>query len=193
MKTYRAWKAAIIVFLMCAASAISSSAQTLTTLHNFAGPPNDGAAPSAGLVQGTDGNFYGATTTGGTNNKGTVFKITPSGTVTVLHSFAGPPSDGNGPTAALIQASDGNFYGTTEFGGSDGTGTVFKITPSGTLTTLYSFACSGGCGPLGGLIQANDGNFYGTTSAGGTHQIGGTVFKITSSGTETMLYSFAEL
>ena len=191
MKTYRAWKAAIIVFLMCAAFAISSSAQTLTTLHNFAGPPNDGAASSAGLVQGTDGNFYGTTTTGGTNNKGTVFKITPSGTVTVLHSFAGPPNDGNGPTAELIQATDGNFYGTTEFGGSNGTGTVFKITPSGTLTTLYSFACSGGCGPLGGLIQASDGNFYGTTSAGGTHQIGGTVFKITPSGTETMLYSFA--
>ncbi len=178
-----------LLLVFCVALANVSPAQTLTTLHNFAGPPNDGAAPSAGLVQGTDGNFYGTTTTGGANNKGTVFKITPSGTVTVLHSFAGPPNDGNGPTAGLIQASDGNFYGTTEFGGSNGTGTVFKITPSGTVTILYSFACSDGCSPLGGLIQASDGNFYGTTSFEGTSSRG-TVFKITPSGTVTILYSF---
>ena len=182
------WKMVCIVFVLGAATSIASPAQTLTTLHNFAGPPNDGAAPSAGLVQGTDGNFYGTTTTGGADNKGTVFKITPSGTVTVLHSFAGPPNDGNGPTAGLIQASDGNFYGTTEFGGSNGTGTVFKITPSGTVTILYSFACTDGCSPRGGLIQASDGNFYGTTS-NGTHATG-TVFRITPSGTVTFLYSF---
>ena len=102
-----------LLLVFCVAIANVSPAQTLTTLHNFAGHPNDGADPYAGLVQGTDGNFYGTTSSGGANNNGTVFKITPSGTVTILHNFAGPPTDGNDPTAELIQASDGNFYGTT--------------------------------------------------------------------------------
>ncbi len=171
--------------------AVASPAQTLTTLHSFAGQPNDGANPDAGLVQGSDGNFYGTTYSGGANNKGTVFTITPNGSVTILHSFTG--SDGREPTAGLIQASDGNLYGTTSFDGTGGPGgTVFKITPNGTLTTLATFNGQGGPEfPYAGLIQGRDGNFYGTTTAGGTHFGNGTVFQITPNGTVTTLHSFA--
>src|SRR5271169_1185659 len=109
-----------ILLVLCVAIANVSPAQTLTTLHSFAGQPNDGANPDAGLVQGSDGNFYGTTYSGGANNKGTVFTITPNGTVTILHSFTG--SDGREPTAGLIQASDGGFYGTTSFDGTGGPG-----------------------------------------------------------------------
>src|ERR1019366_9456144 len=121
---------------------------------------------------------------------GTVFKITPSGTLTTLHSF--DDTDGAGP-GGLIQASDGNFYGTTWVGGANGYGTVFKITPAGALTTLHSFDVTDGSYPFG-LIQATDGNFYGTTDHGGAYSncnLGcGTVFKITPAGTPTTLYSF---
>ena len=166
-----------IAFLFWAATAIVSPAQTLTTLHNFAGQPNGGAIPYAKLVRGTDGNFYGTTHSGGTDNDGTVFKMTPSGTLTVLHSFTAQ-GDGTEPSAGLIQASDGNFYGTTG-GDSSGNcaagdcGTVFKITPSGTLTTLYIFRPGQGDGgyPRDALVQASDGNFYGTTSSGGTSDV----------------------
>ncbi|HZP24553.1 MAG TPA: choice-of-anchor tandem repeat GloVer-containing protein [Terriglobales bacterium] len=174
--------------------AIASPAQTLTTLHNFTGQPNDGSIPYTKLVQGADGNFYGTTNHGGANNDGTIFKMTPGGTVTILHSFTAQ-GDGTQPGAGLIQASDGNFYGTTG-GDSSGNcragdcGTVFKITPSGTLTTLATFNGQGGPEyPHDALIQASDGNFYVTSYAGGTNTAG-TVFKITSSGTVTVLHSF---
>jgi uncharacterized repeat protein (TIGR03803 family) len=162
----------------------------LTTLHNFAGRP-DGANPVAGLVQGSDGNFYGTTVGGGANNFGTVFKITPMGTLTVLHSFN--TNDGANPRSALVQGTDGNFYGTTMNGGKGG-GTVFRITPGGTLTTLYSFCsltdCADGYSSQAGLVQGSDGNFYGTTSQGGANGRGGTVFTVTSGGMQTTLYSF---
>jgi uncharacterized repeat protein (TIGR03803 family) len=168
---------------------------TLTTLHEFARA--HGAYPYS-LVQGTDGNFYGATANGGANNScsqgcGTIFKITPSGTLTTLHSF--DSTDGAEPTAGLAQGTDGNFYGTTDYGGANNQGTVFKITPSGTLTTLYSFCsqtnCTDGSVPLG-LVQATDGNFYGTTFSNGSNGPtgSGTAFSITPSGTLTTLYSF---
>jgi uncharacterized repeat protein (TIGR03803 family) len=141
------------------------------------------------LVQGSDGNFYGTTQVGGTNGSGTVFKITPSGALTTLHSFDG--ADGSNPAAVLMQASDGNLYGTTEAGGANGNyGTVFKITPAGTLTTLHSFGGADGWEPAAGLVQASDGNFYGTTYIGGANGNYGTVFKITPTGTLTTLYSF---
>jgi len=82
--------------------------------------------PNATLVQATNGNFYGTTDNGGTNNYGTVFKITPTGTLTTLHSF--DYTDGDTPNASLV-ASNGNFYGTTWLGGTDGDGTIFEITP----------------------------------------------------------------
>jgi uncharacterized repeat protein (TIGR03803 family) len=165
---------------------------TLTTLHSFNG--TDGADPVATLVEATDANLYGATSYGGANcapyGCGTVFKITPSGKLTTLHNF--DSTDGSNPWGA-VQATDGNFYGTTSGGGANGQGTVFKITPTGTLTTLYSFCpqtgCTDGSYASEGLVQATDGNFYGTTWFGGANN-DGTVFKITARGTLTTLHSF---
>lgn len=168
-----------------------TSGGTETVLHSFTGATTDGSYPTDSLMQASDGNLYGMTDEGGTSNVGTVFKITPSGAETVLHSFAGGSADGSDPGGNLIQASDGNFYGMTDEGGTNNVGTVFKITPSGTESVLYSFA--GGStdagDPTGSLIQASDGDFYGTTLGGGT-QTEGTVFRITSGGTESVLYSF---
>jgi uncharacterized repeat protein (TIGR03803 family) len=107
---------------------------TLTTLHSFTGG-TDGGGPYAGLVQATDGNFYGTTVSGGSTGHGTVFKITPGGTLTTLYSFGSQATDGQNPYGQLVQATDGNFYGTTKVGGTNGQGTVFKITPGETLTT----------------------------------------------------------
>ena len=161
---------------------------TETVLFSF---PAGSSDPYTGLVQGSDGNFYGTTGAGGTSDDGTVFKITPSGTETVLHAFPKTGTDGQTPYAGLIQGSDGNLYGTTYFGGANGFGTVFKVTPSGTETVLYSFAGGNdGEHPYAGVIQGSDGNFYGTTYQGGASGYG-TVFKLTPSGTETVLYSFA--
>jgi uncharacterized repeat protein (TIGR03803 family) len=169
----------------------------VTTLHSFDG--SDGASPQAGLVQGTDGNFYGTTAVGGANNScpngcGTVFKITPDGELTTLHSFDG--SDGNGPQAGLVQGTDGNFYGTTYSGGANNScssacGTVFKINPRGRVTTLHTFDGTDGANPFARLVQGTDGNFYGTTAGGGANLYYGTVFKITPGGTLTTLHSFA--
>jgi uncharacterized repeat protein (TIGR03803 family) len=153
----------------------------LTTLFNFDG--GDGEGPG-GLVQGSDGNFYG-TTSEGAIGYGTVFKITSSGTLTTLHSF--DYTDGAEPAGALVQGTDGNFYGTTYEGGAntqcyEGTcGTLFKITPSGTLTTLQSFDGTNGWGPVAALAQGTDGQFYGTTTAGGSNGGGygdGTIFSL---------------
>jgi uncharacterized repeat protein (TIGR03803 family) len=140
----------------------------LTTLHSF--DYADGGNPSAGLVQGTDGNLYGTTYGGGANQGGEIFKITPSGRLTTFHSFEG--TDGSYPYAGLVQATNGDFYGTTSGGGSSncfgaGCGTVFKITPSGILTTLHSFNGTDGQFPAGVLVRATDGSFYGTTEYGG--------------------------
>jgi uncharacterized repeat protein (TIGR03803 family) len=175
-------------------------AGTVTVLHSFAGAV-DGSGPQASLIQATDGNFYGATAAGGAFNGGTVFQMTPSGTVTVLHAFT-RGTDGSTPYASLLQATDGNFYGTTyEFGGAQwsrygfGCGTVFKMDGAGTVTVLHSFAGGAdGAYPFAPLIQAADGNFYGTTSAGGGAGCPvngcGTVFKMTPSGSVTVLHAF---
>jgi uncharacterized repeat protein (TIGR03803 family) len=176
---------------------------TLTTLYRFcseSGCP-DGAGPSGPLVQATDGKFYGTNAHGSASTAGgTIFKITPGGTLTTLHVFGSQSGDGYAPTGGVAQASDGNFYGTTIQGGAGEAcfgapcGTVFKITPSGTLTTLYSFNFTDGANPFGGLIQASDGSFYGTTFYGGAYSTGadsgGTAFEITPSGTLTTLYNF---
>jgi len=179
----------------------------LTTLHSFCSLSgcSDGKYPFAGLAQGTDGDFYGTTELGGKYGGGTVFKITPSGTLTTLHSFCSLSgcSDGSQPYGTLVQGSDGDFYGTTWMGGAisnacngSGCGTVFKITPSGALTTLYSFCsagspCPGGANPYAALVQATDGDFYGTTYYGGANGNYGTVFKIAPSGALTTLHSFS--
>src|ERR1700728_344009 len=182
------------VFVLCAATGTALSAQTFTTLIGF--DSTDGAKPHAGLLQATDGNFYGTTVDGGANANGTVFKITPSGTLTTLYSFCSQIgcTDGSSPCAGLVQASNGDVYGTTQFGGANrDTGTIFKITTSGTLTTLYSFCsqsdCRDGANPLAGLIQAANGELFGTTRLGG-YSDGGTIFKITPGGVLTTLFSF---
>jgi uncharacterized repeat protein (TIGR03803 family) len=162
----------------------------LITFYSFCAQNQclDGSDPYAGLVLGADGNLYGTTRAGGTKGGGTVFRITLSGTLTTLYSFTGG-SDGANPQATLVQANDGNFYGTT-YGGASNYGTVFKITPSGTLTTLHSFNGGDGGASQAGLIQAADGNLYGTSKFGGASQ-DGTVFKITTGGNLTTLYEFA--
>jgi uncharacterized repeat protein (TIGR03803 family) len=124
----------------------------LTSLYSFTGG-NDGADPRAGLVQGSDGYFYGTTSGGGTNNEGTVFKISPNGGLTGLYSFIGG-NDGAYPVAGLVQGSDGYFYGTTYDGGTNGAGTVFRISTNGALTSLYSFTGGNDGGvPQAGLVQ----------------------------------------
>jgi uncharacterized repeat protein (TIGR03803 family) len=178
-----------VAFVFCAAMAIGSPAQTsttLTTLHSFNN--TDGASPYAGLVQGTDGKLYGTTFVGGVRY-GTVFRITTVGALTTLHSFN--ITDGENPEGGLVQAIDGNFYGTTVVAGAHPSyGTVFKITPGGTLTTLHSFDYTDGYYPEAGLVLATNGNFYGTTYSGGSDPLGGTVFRITAAGTLTTLHSF---
>jgi uncharacterized repeat protein (TIGR03803 family) len=167
---------------------------TLTTLYSFCSQSGcaDGDVPGAALVQAINLDFYGTTSAGGANNGGTVFKITPSGMLTTLYTFCSqdPPycMDGASPSAAMVQATDGDLYGTTHYGGANGYGTVFKITPTGTLTTLHSFDFTDGEYPAG-LVQATDGALYGTTYEGGANG-DGTVFRITPSGTLTSLYSF---
>jgi len=167
-----------------------TAAGNLTTLYRFCSQANcsDGANPYGSLVLATDGNFYGTTSARGASNDGTVFKITPAGQSTTLHSFAG--SDGASPFSGLVQGSDGNFYGTTSAGGASNDGTVFKITAAGKLTTLHSFAGSDGSGPYADLIQATDGNFYGTTHGGGSSE-DGTIFRITPERTLTTLHDFS--
>jgi len=177
-----------LLCLFCAATVAVSSAQTLTTLAAFNG--TNGEQPYSGVVQGSDGNFYGTTYLGGANGRGTVFKISPTGELTTLYSFCSRSScaDGTQPAAPLVQGSDGNFYGTTYFGGTHNDGTIFKIPPSGSFATVYNFSGVDGAGPVG-LTQGSDGNFYGITTAGGL-SVWGTIFKFNPNGTLTTLYRF---
>jgi uncharacterized repeat protein (TIGR03803 family) len=166
----------------------------LTILHNF--DSTDGPYPSAVLVQAGNGDLYGTTIYGGTSDAcnmgcGTVFKITTAGAYTLLHSFSS--TDGSGPQAGLIQATNGDLYGTTTYGGTSdlcytGCGTIFKITPAGVLTSLVSFEATNGANPYAPLVQATDGNLYGTTFSGQGNY--GTIFKITPSGTLTTVHTF---
>lgn len=167
-----------------------TSKGALTTLHSF--EKTDGYAPLGGLVQGTNGIFYGTTYIGGANSLGTVFQITAAGTFKSLHSF--DTTDGANPYDRLVQGTNGNLYGTTYNGGLSGYGTAFKITASGTLTTLHNFAGypNEGAYPGAGLVLGSDGNFYGTTLAGGPESCG-TVFEVTPAGALTTLYSFTGL
>ncbi|MFY9743793.1 MAG: choice-of-anchor tandem repeat GloVer-containing protein [Candidatus Sulfotelmatobacter sp.] len=175
-----------------------TTAGKLTVLYSFCalGGCTDGEYPYAGLVRASNGNFYGATAEGGANSQGTIFEITPAGELTTLYSFCAQTNctDGTYPTGALVQGTNGNFYGTTEYGGANGEGSVFEITVAGTLTTLYSFCsvspnCADGYAPLAGLAQAKNGNFYGTAPEGGANGYG-TVFEITATGKFDTLYNF---
>jgi uncharacterized repeat protein (TIGR03803 family) len=167
---------------------------TVTVLHNFVevGTTTDGCSPYSPPIQGIDGSFYGVTLGCGTFSAGTVYKLTLAGAYTELYSFQGGPSDVQYPYGGLVQGTDGNFWGMGYEGGAvDGNGGVFKITPAGKETLIYSFQGQGidGQNPYGSLIQGIDGNYYGTTLAGGTEQFG-TVFQLTPKGGEKILYDF---
>jgi len=175
----------------------------LTTLYSFCSRKNctDGYEPLS-LVQTSDGSWFGLTSTGGFKSSscafgcGTLFQLTPSGALRVLHSFCSQTNctDGASPTPQLIQAADGKFYGTTKFGGAYNQGTIYSLTSSGNFTVLYNFCyptnCSGGQLPWVGLIQANNGVLYGTTAFGGTMGGGGTIYRITTNGNFSSLYGF---
>ena len=160
-----------------------STSGSLAVLHNFTNG-QDGAQPLAPPVQGTDGNFYGTTSAGGntvcSGGCGTIYKITPSGVFTTRYQF--DSSHGQQPSAPLVLGTDGNFYGTTTWGGtgiSCKCGVVFKMTPGGKLNVLFNFNGKNGSAPTAPLIQGADGNFYGTTSDGGGD---GVAFRITPGG-----------
>jgi uncharacterized repeat protein (TIGR03803 family) len=144
-------------------------AGALTTLHRFDG--TDGAYPSGGLVQGTDGDLYGTTRSGGAYDFGTVFKITLAGALSTLYSFCastdlGYCDDGATPEAGLVHATDGNLYGTTVLGGANDKGTIFQITPTGAFASLHSFDGTDGGHPGAALTQDTNGDFYGSTNSG---------------------------
>jgi uncharacterized repeat protein (TIGR03803 family) len=179
-------------------------AQTFTTLSNFFGSPTNGSNPVAPMVQGVNGDFYGTTLQGGpscfdygSSGCGTIFKITPEGTLTTLYYFCSLANcaDGSGPNG-LVLGPGGSLYGTTRNGGAaSGAGTIFRLTPAGVLTTIYTFCtsdtCTDGSIPSGLFLGAN-GNYYGTTNGGGMNSQG-SVFKVTSAGALTTLYSFCTL
>lgn len=188
---------AVVVGLVVVATPLAQ-ARKLSVLHDFCPGGSfcsDGQLPSAGLVRDAKGNLYGTTSFGGSNGVGTVFEVDASGSETLLYSFTGG-TDGGYPYAPLIRDADGNLYGTTLTGGDlsscsgSGCGTVFKVDASDTETVLYSFSgYPDGCYPYGGMLRDSVGNLYGTTSNCGAYNQG-TVFKLDTSGAETVLHSF---
>lgn len=187
MRNFRVSGGAVLLIVICGALTLSAGAQTFTSLASFNG--TNGRNPGLGtLIQGTDGNFYGTTNNGGTYDFGAVYKVTPTGTITTLYSFCSQIActDGKFPYSSLVQASDGNLYGTTSVGGSNGSGDIFKITPSGAFSVFYSFCsqalCPDGQNSYAGLVQGTDGYLYGSTTT--------TIFKISTSGVLTTLYTF---
>ncbi len=158
----------------------------VTTIYSFDG--NDGFEPQAELVQGADGDLYGTAREGTLQHGGTVFKITTNGVITTLHAFSGTP-DGKYPESPVMQASDGNFYGTADQGGPNTLGTLYRIRTNGVYETVIAFDGTNGDFPDAGLVEGNDGLLYGTTSGGGEYHWG-TVFKMSLGGMLTTLHSF---
>src|SRR5205823_6233134 len=137
---------------------------TEKVLHSFHGTP-DGAFPVANVIRDKTGNLYGTTMGGGSGSQGTVFKLAPDGTETLLHEFTGG-TEGAEPWGGLIADREANLYGTTRFGGDNYSGTVFRITPDGGKTVLHSFSDNDGTHPFAGLTKGKKGSFYGTTNDG---------------------------
>jgi uncharacterized repeat protein (TIGR03803 family) len=199
MKTGRGNSKTLIPVLLCVALiSRPAQAQTYTVIHRFAGfgaSPPDGASPNGDLIRDVAGNLYGTTSAGGSGggnvNQGTIFKVGPTGMVTVLYSFTAG-TDGRFPYAGLLRGADGSLYGTTNTGGDGGGGTVFRLDTTNTLTTLHSFVTEGsdGDGPPSRLVSIN-GDLYGVAEFGGVSScLCGVIFKMTKSGTETVLHSF---
>lgn len=185
-----------VIFSAASITTPIAHAQTLSTIYSFAGEP-DGSTPYGPLIRDAEGNLYGTTGHGGADNAGTVFKIDNQGVETILHSFNGA-SNGGGPFAGLARDHEGNLYGTTGYGGAHNLGTVFKVSPTGEARVLYSFSGPpDGASPFAGVILDAQGNIYGTTSNGGTGScpaVGqegcGSVYVLTKSGNERVIYSF---
>jgi uncharacterized repeat protein (TIGR03803 family) len=174
-----------LALLIPVSGAYAKSSETV--LYSFTGGA-DGSNPYGALIEDVSGNLYGTAVEGGAKGVGTVFKLAPDGTETVLWSFSG--ADGSYPEAGLIMDKKGNLYGTTSYGGAGGKGTVFEVAPSGTETVLWSFSGGAdGSDPMASLIIDKKGNLYGTTVFGGANG-DGTVFEVPAGGTETVLYSF---
>lgn len=171
-----------------------TSAGVKSTLYSFGASATDGVNPQAGLARGTDGNYYGTTGGGGAYGYGTFFQYNPITAQTVLlYSFGGTSIDGQYPDQKPLQGTDGNFYGTTSAGGSNGVGIIYKIIPSSrTESVFYTFqgGVTDGATPSSRLKIGADGNFYGLTFAGGYFD-NGTFYQITPSGIFRLLYSFA--
>jgi uncharacterized repeat protein (TIGR03803 family) len=193
MKKFKVSTPLFLAVAFLVAIAISSSAQTLTTLHNFTGA--DGQGPAASMILARDGNYYGTTFLGGSQQGGVIFRTTPSGGFSVFYNFCSQPrcADGSAPLAGVVQGSDGNFYGAAGNGGTgaSGDGTSFKVASNGALTVLHNFctspSCGDGAGPESTPIQATDGNFYGTTIYAGLG-LGGVVYKVSPGGTFSVLF-----
>ena len=194
MKKLNPLKLLCAICLLHTLTLFPTHAQTFTTLALFNG--RNGSAPGdISLVQGFDGNFYGTTYSGGPSNAGGIFNVSPTGTITPLYNFCGDCAAGYFAEGSLALATNGDFYGTTENGGTFQAGTVYKLASHGAATDFYSFCaltnCDDGAQPDAGIIQASDGNFYGTAPDGGVNgNATGTVFKIAPNGTFTLLYSF---
>lgn len=197
--TRGAWRVVTFCASLIVAGAGSASASTTYgVLYNFSSSSlANGAYPKSGLISDSSGNLYGTTQYGGSGTAcsdrcGTVFKLAPGGTLTVLHSFTGGPGDGAHPASGLVADSSGNLYGTAAGGGASGGGIVFKVAPDGsTYTVLHSFAGTDGALPTAGLIMDSLGNLYGTTSKGGESNFG-VVFELAPDGSSyTLLYTFA--
>jgi uncharacterized repeat protein (TIGR03803 family) len=182
--------------VLCGALAYASLATAaefanVINVHSFSSAAGEGNSVRGNLVLAADGNFYGASYSGGASSVGAVFKMAPDGTVTTLHSFAGATTEGSNPYAGLLIGADGNFYGTTYFGGAKQGGSVYKVAPDGTYTQLASFDSDkkGPYFPYAGLVQTADGTFYGTTLRGGASDKGA-VFKMDAAGTLTVIHEF---
>ena len=180
-------------FLIMILLTIVPAQAAFQVLYGFKGG-TDGYQPSSALIRDAQGNLYGTTAGGGTSGVGTVFKLAPDGTESILYSFKGG-SDGNWPVG-LTHGNDGNFYGATRFGGgsNEGNGTVFRLTPDGTETVLYAFkGGTDGKNPMAGVAVDANGNLYGTTYYGGNPSCGpcGIIFKVTPQGTESVLHTFS--
>ena len=176
--------------LAVATMAGAARATSLQTLYTFAGGNDDGAWPAGNLVADKNGYLYGTTSTGGPNGAGTVFKLAPDGTETVLYHFTGG-NDGNTPMAGLLMDSNGDLYGVTEIGGKFGEGNVFKLTPDGVETSIYDFGThkSDGGNPICQLIWSRNHELLGTTVNAGAGT-DGTVFRVSLTGKETILHAF---
>jgi uncharacterized repeat protein (TIGR03803 family) len=184
--------AATVAPAIPAEAAPGAPASPYSVVYRCQAGPESCAFPDGGVIQGSDGNFYGTSEYGGANGVGAIFKLTPDGVFTILHSFSG--SDGEQPMAGLVQASDGNFYGTSvgdDLDGGNLYGTLFQMSPAGDFKVMHVFVggATDGHFPAAPLIQASDGNLYGTALDGGAHNRG-TVFRLSLSGEYTTLYSF---